>query len=186
MSVINFDCNEEQLERSITQLLERKIRQSMTGDEPFDVQHEVFEFETCESPQAQPPQYDIAFFLIDNGRIMWPLEAKVLSSDGRVSEYVKEIVDNFMTCRYAPFSSEGGMLSYLMDGNAENAFTNIEKRLNHKSVTCKLKDHPKILKRDYKTSAHQRKVPTEKLYPVEFCCHHLIFRITGGVDSIKN
>ena len=60
---------------------------------------------------------------------MWPLEAQVLKTDGAVSEYIKEINDNFMTCRYAPFSSEGGMLGYLLSGNPDKAFTNIAKKL---------------------------------------------------------
>ncbi|MHC5833845.1 MAG: hypothetical protein ACYT04_000000102060, partial [Nostoc sp.] len=86
-------------------------------DEPFDVQHEVYEFESRQSAKAQPPQYDIAFILRANDTIIWPLEAKVLISDGAVAEYIKEINGNFLTCRYAPFSSEGGMLGYLFFGD---------------------------------------------------------------------
>jgi len=33
----------EDLERSVTQLLEPRVRRSMTGDEPFDVQHGSYE-----------------------------------------------------------------------------------------------------------------------------------------------
>jgi hypothetical protein len=172
ISAIDFSQTEEQLERSITQMLERRIRKSMTGDEPFDVQHEVFELETCESPKAQPPQYDIAFFLIANERIIWPLEAKVLHSDGRVSEYITEILENFLTCRYAPFSSEGGMLGYLMAGESSKVFKNIEKK-----VPCKLSHYPELKKQDHKTSQHKRQVPSENSYPADFCCHHLILRI---------
>ena len=127
LSQINCDGTEEQLERSITQLLEPEIRRVMTRDEPFDIQHEVYEIESYQI--LRPPQYDIAFYLIANRRIMWPLEAKVLKTDGAVSEYIKEINDNFMTCRYAPFSSEGGMLGYLLSGNPDKAFTNIAKKL---------------------------------------------------------
>lgn len=90
-----------------------------------------------------------------------------------------------MNCRYAPFSSEGGMLGYLMAGEARNAFTNIEKKLNRKNVICKLNDCPKIINRDYKLSNHKRTVPPGKSYPVEFCCHHLILIIKGEVDSNK-
>jgi hypothetical protein len=117
LSQINCDGTEEQLERSITQTLGLRIRRGMTGDEPFEVQQEVYEFETSKSAQARPPQYDIAFILIANERIILPFEAKVLESDVAVTEYVKEIKNNFMTCRYAPFSSEGGMLGYLFSGD---------------------------------------------------------------------
>lgn len=172
LSQINSDRNEEQLERSITQSLERKIHKRMTGDEPFDVQHEVYEFESRQSGQAQPPQYDIAFILRANERIIWPLEAKVLKSDGAVAEYVKEINANFITCRYAPFSSEGGMLGYLLSGVATKAFGNIAAK-----VPCVLSPHPNVPDRNHKTSNHARIVPSGKSYPVNFCCHHLLLEI---------
>ena len=109
---------------------------------------------------------------------MWPLEAKVLKTDGAVSEYIKEINDNFMTCRYAPFSSEGGMLGYLLSGNPDKAFTNIAKKL-----PCTLNDHPDFPNRDHKTSDHQRVIPPEKSYPAEFRCHHLLLKIIAPVPT---
>jgi len=172
LSQINCDEAEEQIERSITQSLERRIRKNMTGDEPFDVQHEVYEWESSQSAQAQPPQYDIAFYLITNDSIIWPLEAKVLKSDGAVGEYIKEIKDNFITCRYAPFSSQGGMLGYLFSGDSNKAFTNIATK-----VPCTLSDHPDFPNRDHKTSDHQRIVPSGKSYPAKFRCHHLLLRM---------
>jgi hypothetical protein len=172
LSQIDSDRNEEHLERSITQLLERKIRKGMTGDEPFDVQHEAYEIESSQSAQAQPPQYDIAFILLANERIIWPLEAKVLKSDGAVAEYVKEINKNFITCRYAPFSSEGGMLGYLLAGVASKAYSNITAK-----VPCTLSHHPDFPTRNHKTSNHERIVPSGKSYPVDFCCHHLLLEI---------
>src|SRR5690348_17972561 len=51
------------LERSITQLLERRIDAAMTGDEPFCIQHGTFEQETMAPAPAQPPAYDLAFVL---------------------------------------------------------------------------------------------------------------------------
>ncbi|MCL1471209.1 hypothetical protein [Argonema antarcticum] len=178
LSQINFDGNEEQLERSITQSLERRIRKNMTGDEPFDVQHEVYEIESSQSAQAQPPQYDIAFYLISNERIIWPLEAKVLKTDGAVGEYIKEINENFITCRYAPFSSQGGMLGYLFSGDSNKAFTNIASK-----VPCTLSEHPDFPNRDHKTSDHQRVVPSGKSYPAEFRCHHLLLKIIASVPT---
>src|SRR5947209_15329144 len=41
------------LERSISQLLEPRIRSAMTGDEPFYIQHGPFERETMAAPPAQ-------------------------------------------------------------------------------------------------------------------------------------
>ena len=181
LSQINCDEAKEQLERSITQSLERKIRKKMTGDEPFDVQHEVYEWESYQI--LRPPQYDIAFYLISNERIIWPLEAKVLETDGAVGDYIKEIKDNFITCRYAPFSSQGGMLGYLFSGDSNKAFTNIATK-----VPCTLNDHPDFPTRDHKTSDHQRVVPPGKSYPAEFRCHHLLLKIiataTNNIPSV--
>ena len=64
------------LERSITQLLERRIQEVMTGDEPYYVQHGPYEHETMAQPPAQPPSYDLAFVLRAEERIMWPLEGQ--------------------------------------------------------------------------------------------------------------
>jgi len=177
LSQINSDGTEEQLERSITQALVVRINQVKTGDEPFVVLQEVYEFETSKSAQAQPPQYDIAFILIANERIIWPLEAKVIKSNIDVTEYVKEINNNFMTYRYAPFSSQGGMLGYLFSDDSNEAFINIATE-----VPCTLNAHPDFPGRDHRTSDHQR-VNSEKSYPVNFRCHHLLFRIYS-VDGV--
>lgn len=157
------------LERSITQLLEPRIHQVMTGDEPFYVQHGSFERETMNPPPAQPPEYDIAFVLNADERIMWPMEAKVLKTEGTVSEYVADVREQFLTCRYAPFSGEGAMLGYLLTGKPDGVFRNISLKL-----PCKLADHPVFLIRPQKLSKHVRAVPSEKPYPSKFLCHHLI------------
>ena len=141
--------------------------------EPFVIQTERFEMEQREPSPARPKQYDLAFVWIENRRITWPLEAKVLHSDGSVSKYIKEITDNYLICRYAPFSSEAGMLAYLLKGDPEKAFDNIAK-----SVPCLLSDHVDFQNRDHKTSDHQRIVPAGESYPSSFRCHHLILNIS--------
>ncbi len=162
------------LERSITQLLEPRIRRVMSGDEPFGVQHGSYERETMKAPPAQPPQYDLAFFLNAEERIMWPLEAKVLETAGTVSEYVRDIREEFLKCRYAPFSSEGAMIAYLLSGTPRDAFHNISEK-----VPCELVDHPSFSSRPQKVSRHLRSVPTGKAYPASFRCHHLILEFPG-------
>jgi hypothetical protein len=168
------DCcqDDEDLERDITQLLEPKIREEMNGYEPFYVQHGPYEHETRTAAPAQPPQYDIAFILNSNPRVMWPLEAKVLRTDGRVAEYLEEIRLNFLTCRYSPFSSEAAMLGYLLDGAAETAFGNIAQKGG-----WELAPHRHFRDRDHRTSDHTRAVPRGKTYPADFRCHHLILRL---------
>lgn len=177
----NIDATKanKQIEKNINSLLQLRISRVMTKDEPFDVQHEVPEFETSYSDQAQPPSYDIAFILRANERIILPLEAKVLRTEKATSKYIKEIHSNFLTCRYAPFSSEAGMLGYLLKGIPEKAFNNIEV-----AVPCVLSDHPDFLGRNHKTSDHDRIVPIGKTYPAKFRCHHLLLQLTKK-SSVK-
>jgi hypothetical protein len=160
------------IERSITQTLVPEIRKAMPPTSPFQVEHGAFEFETLESSAAQPPEYDISFVMYSNQRLIWPIEAKVLETDGTLAEYIKEINDNYLTCRYGPFTGEGAMLAYLLNGEPSKVFKNIEKKLN-----CKLIHHADFSNRDHKTSDHQRCVPKGKPYPRDFRCHHLVLGV---------
>ncbi|MCP5054037.1 MAG: hypothetical protein GY940_43110 [bacterium] len=178
LSRIQLNNADDELERAITQLLEPKIRKAMTGDEPFYVQHEVYEYETRQPPPAQPPQYDIAFVLNENPRIMWPLEAKVLRSDGSVAPYINDIKNEFLSCRYAPFSNGGAMLGYLFSGIPRNVFHQIEKK-----IPCKLHHHLDFSERDHRYSDHNRAIPIGKRYPSHFRCQHLIFRIENKMKN---
>jgi hypothetical protein len=170
--------NPKDLERSITQSLELRIRRVMTGDEPFDMQHGPYERETMRAQPAQPPQYDLAFVLRVAEWIMWPLEAKVLETDGTVGEYVKDVNNEFLTCRYAPFSSEGAMLAYLLSGHPENVFSNLAAK-----IPCRLTAHEEFSTRPHRVSEHQRQVETGKPYPRVFCCHHLVLEFPGLARS---
>ena len=169
-----LDCSQDDkdLERNITQLLEPKIRRAMNGFEPFDVQHGPYEHETRQPAPAQPPQYDIAFVLRANPRVMWPLEAKVLRTDGYIKNYVDEIENNFLTCRYAPFSNEAAMLGYLLSGDCNKAFDNIKSKTG-----WDLKNHPNFAVRAQKVSRHKRRLPEGEKYPIDFICHHLLLKL---------
>lgn len=136
----------QDLERSITQLLAPRIDRAMSGDEPFYIQHGPFERETMQPPPAQPPQYDIAFVLRKEERIMWPMEAKVLETSGAVSE-----------------------LGYLLSGTTGDTFQNIARK-----TPCKLEAHPAFSSRPQRLSRHTRNIPSGKAYPSKFSCHHLI------------
>lgn len=132
--------DERDLERSITQLLEPRIRSVMSGDEPFYIQHGPYERETMQKPPAQPPQYDLAFVLRSDDRVMWPIEAKVMETPNTVARYVKDVRDEFLTCRYGPFSNSGAMLGYLLAGDSSDALSAIGTALG-----CTLEllaDHP--------------------------------------------
>ena len=75
---------------------------------PFSVVHEVPEQTARKGGKAQSPHPDIGFCFYDNPRAIWPLECKVLGDDGDVAAYSTEVSVNFLTGRYATFSSEGG------------------------------------------------------------------------------
>jgi len=175
LSQINLSEADEQIERMITQDLEIDIGDVMSGDEPFVIQHERFEGELRNITPARPKQCDLSFVWRANRRITYPIEAKVLKSDSDngVKAYVEEISENFLKYRYAPFSSEGGMLGYLLQGSPKVAFKNIET-----AVSCDLSDHPDFVGRDHKISAHQRVVPEDKTYPDKFRCHHLLLQLS--------
>lgn len=157
------------LERSITQLLEPRMRDVISADAPFYVQHGPYEHETMQPSPAQPPQPDLAFVLRADERIKWAMEAKVLETTGRVAEYVKDIGENFLTGRYGPFSTSGAMLGYLLNGVAEDALGSIAS-----SLECDLQPVPPYPAETNRKSAHIRTVPPEKSYPREFECYHLI------------
>lgn len=161
--------DEGDLERSITQLLEPRIAWAMTGFEPFYVQHGPFERETKRPPPAQPPEYDLAFVLRADERIMWPLEAKVLESPRSVAAYVNDIQNEYLKCRYAPFSRSGAMLAYLISGTATDALSAIGERLGEE-----LHQVANLMGRPNRVSSHGRDVPDGKPYPSTFDCYHVV------------
>ncbi|EPS7033113.1 hypothetical protein ACVG95_000611 [Pseudomonas aeruginosa] len=156
-------------ERSVTQLLAPRISRALTGFEPFYCQPGVKEMESRLAAPAQAPEYDIAFVLWSNERICWPLEAKLLSTPDAIASYIADINNEFMTCRYAPFSAGGAMLAYLMDGEPERFLANVSARLG-----TELKELITSSSRPHKTSRHIRNVPTGKDYPTDFTCHHIV------------
>ena len=171
---VRLDADDEDKERSITFLLRICIGQCMTGDEPFCVVHEPPEQAARKGGRARPPQPDISFVLYANPRVTWPVEAKLLPTDKSVSRYVREVNDNFLTGRYAPFSAEGAMLGYLMSGDAGVAFDTIAAHFG-----CQLTHHPTFRERDHKLSRHNRDDLPHSDCPARFLCHHLLMQIGG-------
>ena len=108
------------------------------------------------------------------------MEAKVLETVVSVSEYARDIQEQYLNCRYAPFSSEGAMLGYLLSGTPTGAFKNIAEK-----VACELEDHPDFPSRPQKLSNHVRSVPTGKAYPLTFRCHHLMLEFPGTQRARK-
>jgi hypothetical protein len=164
-----FNPEQENLEREITQLLEPEIRDAMSGAEPYFIQHGPFESETRKPAPAQPPQYVLGFILRENRRAIWPIEAKVLRSDGAVAGYVNDVREAFLAATYAPFSSEAAMLGYLLQGSPARALARIAETL-----PCTMEPHPHFPDRDHRLSRHPRTISPGKPYPGDFTCHHMI------------
>ena len=161
---------DDDLERSITMLLEPRIRRNLESC-PWEIQHGSYEQATRKPSPAQPPQYDLAFVLRANPRYMWPLEAKVVRTPTAVAPYVKELKANFLSGRYAPFSPSGAMLGYLVTGDESDAFSSIAN-----AVPCELKPHPELATRPHRTSIHLRK--KTRVRGARLICHHLMMKMT--------
>ena len=126
------------------------------------------------APPAQPHEYDLAFVFRTDERVMWPLEAKVLETPRRMSNYMRDLNEEYLTFRYAPFSNSAAMLGYLLTGRAGEAFLEIEGRLGQK-----LEGVPAHATRPNRMSHHKRDVPRGTRYPSEFSCFHLILEYRG-------
>ena len=163
---------DDELEGAITQILEPRIRGCLSGDEPWDVQHGSYEYATRKASPAQPPQYDIAFVLRRNPRIMWPLEAKILRSDGALGPYTRDVRQEFLTGRYAPYVNGGAMLGYLLRGCPETVFRGISDRL-----ACRLQPLRKFDSVRHQVSVHQRELDNPDFLSGAFWCHHLVMRM---------
>jgi hypothetical protein len=165
----------DDLERGITRQLEPRIRERLSGYEPFFVQHGVPEDES-RKPWGRPREYDIAFVFRDNPRIMWSVEAKLLKKAHVPPDYVQTVQDRYLTCEYAPFIGEGGMAGYLLEGTPEQIFSALGPLLKTRLVRPK-----RPAGRPHRYSAHVRSVPAGKSYPRRFRCHHMIMPFNPAV-----
>ncbi len=172
LNVVPFSDSDEAKEESLNSLLALRIQQCKSGDEPFGVQHQPPEQTKRKRGKGRSPQPDIGFMLYDYPRAVWPLEGKILAQDQAVGPYVAEIRNNFITARYATFSSEGAMLGYLLHGEPDRAFAAIATRLRPALV-----QHPYFPDRPQRMTHHQRDHVPHPNSSGEFICHHLLFRI---------
>ena len=163
------------LERSITQVLAAAIDDVVPGEAPYYVQHGPYERETMLAAPAQPPAYDLAFVMRADPRAMWPAEAKILATPKALADYLADVNDQYLSCRYAPFSASGAMLGYLLSGEAEEALANIGERLG----VAFTEGMPIDPSRPHRSSWHDRSVPAGKPYAARFRCHHFMLGFHG-------
>lgn len=130
LSSVDFRRPLEQLERDLVQLHFRALQKVWAhethGYSSLGPHHEWPEFESRSSAQARPPAYDLAFVDQTHLRWAWPLEAKVLRTAHSLSEYMGDVRDKFEAGIAAPLSGEGGMIGYLLSGNADDVFVRLE------------------------------------------------------------
>jgi hypothetical protein len=162
----------DEMERQVTLLLHPRVSDSLTGFEPFTCHHAYREFETRLAAPAQAPEYDLAFVLRPNPRICWPVEAKVVATDRTIAAYVADITEQYLTGRYAPFSSGGAMLAYMIAGTETTFFDNVAGAL-----ACRMDTPSWAGSRAHRFSVHQRNAPTQRRNRRRFECHHLAMPI---------
>lgn len=179
---VPFSADDEAKEESLNHLLAVRIDQCKSGDEPFYVDHEPPEQTKRKRGKGRSPQPDIGFTLYDYPRTVWPLEGKVLAHETDTRPYLDEVNNNFLTGRYATFSSEGAMLGYLLRGDSEQVFALIATGLQQTT-----RRHPHFLDRPHRITTHQRAELPHLNSPREFTCHHLLLRIpTSDVIAAGN
>lgn len=173
-----ISAEDEAKEETLNFLMGLHIRRSMSGDEPFDIFFEVPEQTKRKRGRGKSPQPDLAFILYEHPPTVWPIEAKVLKHGRDVGAYIKEIRDNFLTGRYATFSSEGAMLGYLFGGDPSVTFECLVAKTGYS-----LRHHPAFVQRNHKVSEHERTDLPHSNSPRSFSCHHLLFQIVEDVTG---
>jgi hypothetical protein len=176
--VTNWD-DLEHLERSLTDLHYDKIVELQSGEEPFLPTREVPDFESRKSASAMPRSNDFGFKLRGGDlSLVWPLEAKVISSLQRVADYLNDLNTKYLTCKSSPFSHEAGLIGYLLNVDSESVLSRIGQDIKFQPNRSEI-----FSNRLHCFSDHERKVPLGKPYPARLRCHHLLMAIAGQEPS---
>lgn len=173
LSKVNWFAAEDEIERSLTAYHSLKIQERQTGDEPFILHPEMPEFETREPAPARSKAYDFGFVMRSGDYSMiWPIEAKVLKTDRKLTGYLRDLDDKYLKCKAAPFSHEGALIGYLLSGSPSVVFDGIAQHVGQLLFA-----HASFAARNHRTSTHKRDVPAGKPYPKDFLCHHLVMEL---------
>ena len=179
LSLVADWTNLEQVERSLTDLHFDKIVELQTGEEPFLPTREVPDFESRSSARAMPRSNDFGFKIRGGDlSLVWPLEAKVLPELDGVTRYVADLESKYLACRSSPFSAEAGLIGYLLGVSADEVFRRIMQQVGQNPVGV-----PEFAPRQHRVTVHLRSVPSGKVYPSRFRCHHLLMVLTNRVEG---
>lgn len=177
LSKVDFTQPLHQLERTLTDAHSTAIillwKANRTGFESFLPKHEAWEPSSIASPSAMPPSYDIGFENVNDPRLRWPVEAKVLTRPTDVQRYLGDLRRKYLTGIGAPFSTEAALLGYLVTGQVSETLAAIQSSLGA------LKSFPSFASRQHQTSEHGRSVSgINNGDSHTFVCHHLIASLT--------
>lgn len=167
---VDFAVPLEQLERDLVRLHYQNLlevwRRETQGFPSIQPHHEWPEMESRKSAQAKPPAYDLAFVDITHSRWVWPLEAKVLDTPHTLSDYMGDVNHKFVAGIAAPLCGDGGMIGYLLSGQADDVFTRLEE-----NYQLRLTPMSEPAGRPQRRSEHSRATaPTLRL-------HHLVMSV---------
>lgn len=174
LSKVGFTQPLHQLERTLTDAHATEIillwKANRTGFESFLPKPEMWEPSSIASPSAMPPSYDIGFENVNDPRLRWPMEAKVLSRPTDVRRYLDDLRLKYLPGIGAPFSTQAALLGYLMDGKVIDAIAAIQSALG-----VSLKPFRPFAHRMHHTSEHPRSVPSIQGGATHaFVCHHMV------------
>jgi hypothetical protein len=173
LNKVNWSAAEDEIERSLTAYHCLKIQERQAGDEPFILLPEMPEFETRAPAPARSQAYDFGFVMRGGDYSMiWPIEAKVLKTDRRLTGYLRDLNEKYLKCKGAPFSREGALIGYLLSGSSSAVFDRIAAHIGQLLLPC-----PAFSTRSHRTSSHKRQVPRGKPYSTDFLCHHLVMEL---------
>jgi hypothetical protein len=178
LSKVDFTQPIHQLERALTSAHATEItklwKASQNGFESFLPKHEPWEQSSITSPSAMPPSYDFGFENVNDPRLLWPIEAKVLANPDDVKRYLDDLNLKYLSGKGAPFSTEAGLLGYLREGQAIDAIESIQKALG-----TNLKLFPPFANRLHHISEHPRSMPgIQDGAGHIFVCHQMIAPLT--------
>lgn len=161
----------DQLERSLTQNhyldLQEVWHKDTAGFSSLRPVHECAEFESLSLPGAKPPTYDFGFVHGEHRRWVWPVEAKVLRTSTTLHKYMSDVREKFEAGIAAPLTGEGGMIAYLLSGDPEAVFANLQGLLS-----TPLEEFQEFASRPHRVSRHLRTMaPALRLHHMVMACY---------------
>jgi hypothetical protein len=177
LSRVNFQQPLEEVERDLTSnhaiWINRIYARETGGYCAVTPQHEYPERESRPPPPGRSPAYDLAFVWRENSRIAWAIEAKVLKTDRNLAPYERDVT-KFLSGKAAPFVCQGGIIAYLISGNAEDFHDGVRKKLRTKFDSIE-----RFPTRPHRSSKHRRKKhpELELHHMVMECCTQMNLQI---------